>query len=86
MNRVGDYSGMLYIIDSANGQLHSTYQCGDTIKTTVSIHSSIDLIYLGSHDQLIHAIQIQVVPSEMRTRSLDVHRRRRVALRSGNID
>ena len=77
---------MLYIIDSCNGQLYSTYQCGDTIKTTVSIHSSLDLIYLGSHDQMIHAVQIKVILFEMQTFLLDFEPRRSRAHLSGNID
>ena len=58
---LGDYSGMLYIIDCSNGKLYSSYQCEGLIKTIPCIHPSSDIIYLGAHDQFIHAIHIQVV-------------------------
>jgi len=57
---VGDYSGMLYIIDCSNGKLYSSYQCQGLIKTIPCIHSEFDIVYLGAHDQYLHAIQIQV--------------------------
>jgi hypothetical protein len=51
---------MLYIIDCSNGKLYSSYQCQGLIKTIPCIHSSFDIVYLGAHDQFIHAIHIQV--------------------------
>ncbi|CAF1094141.1 unnamed protein product [Didymodactylos carnosus] len=56
---VGDYSGMLYIIDCHYGQLYGTYQCGGLIKTIPCAHRSLDLVYVGSHDHYLHAINIQ---------------------------
>ena len=56
----GDYSGLLYIIQCFNGTLYSSYQCQDLIKTIPCIHSQYDVVYLGAHDQYLHAIQIQV--------------------------
>jgi len=58
---LGDYSGMLYIIDCSNGKLYSSYSCQGLIKTIPCIHSQFDIVYLGAHDQFIHAIQIQVL-------------------------
>ena len=58
---LGDYSGILYVIECSNGRLYSSYQCQDLIKTIPCIHRSVDIVYLGAHDQYIHAILIQVV-------------------------
>jgi hypothetical protein len=52
---------MLYIINCSNGTLYSSYQCQGLIKTIPCIHSSLDIVYLGAHDQFIHAISIQVL-------------------------
>ncbi|UJR23756.1 hypothetical protein I4U23_026733 [Adineta vaga] len=60
---IGDYSGLLYIIKCSNGQLYSTYQCQGLIKTIPCIHSLFDIVYLGAHDQFIHAIHIQEISS-----------------------
>lgn len=57
---LGDYSGILYIIDCSNGRLYSSYQCQGLIKTIPCIHSQYDMVYLGAHDQYLHAIEIQV--------------------------
>lgn len=57
---LGDYSGLLYIIDCSNGTLYSSYQCQGLIKTIPCIHSQYDIVYLGAHDQHLHAIEIQV--------------------------
>jgi hypothetical protein len=54
---------MLYIIDCSNGKLYSSYQCQGLIKTIPCIHSQFDIVYLGAHDQFLHAIQIQVLHS-----------------------
>ncbi|CAF1403891.1 unnamed protein product [Adineta ricciae] len=56
---IGDYSGLLYVIHCSNGELYSTYQCEGLIKTIPCIHSLLDLVYVGAHDQYLHAIQIQ---------------------------
>jgi outer membrane protein assembly factor BamB len=55
---------MLYIINCSNGILYSSYQCSGLIKTIPCIHSSSDIVYLGAHDQFIHAIHIQSVTSK----------------------
>lgn len=61
---IGDYSGILYLINCLNGKLYSTYQCNDLIKTIPCINLLFDIIYIGSHDQFIHAIQIQEISSK----------------------
>ncbi|CAF4747100.1 unnamed protein product [Rotaria socialis] len=61
---VGDYSGILYIIECSNGKLYSSYQCQGLIKTIPCIHRSVDMIYLGAHDQFIHGIHLQETSSK----------------------
>lgn len=56
---LGDYSGMLYIIDAADGNLFSSYQCDGLIKSIPCVHASLDIVYVGAHDQFLHAIQLQ---------------------------
>lgn len=57
---VGDYSGILYMINVSDGTFYSSYQCQGLIKSVACIHPRFDIIYLGAHDQYVHAIQIQV--------------------------
>ncbi|CAF2035826.1 unnamed protein product [Rotaria magnacalcarata] len=61
---LGDYSGILYIIECSNGKLYSSYQCQGLIKTIPCIHRSVDMIYLGAHDQFIHGIHLQEISSK----------------------
>ena len=56
---IGDYSGTLYIINCFNGEFYSSYQCAGLIKTIPCIHKQFDIVYLGAHDQYLHAIQLQ---------------------------
>ena len=48
---LGDYSGTLYIIDAADGRLFSSYQCDGLIKSIPCVHASLDIVYVGAHDQ-----------------------------------
>ena len=56
---LGDYSGMLYVVDVADGSLFSSYQCDGLIKSVPCVHASLDIVYVGAHDQFLHAIQLQ---------------------------
>ena len=56
---LGDYSGLLYIVDVSDGTLFCSYQCAGLIKSVPCVHPSLDIVYVGAHDQFLHAIQLQ---------------------------
>uniref|UniRef100_A0A8C3IMG4 Beta-alanine-activating enzyme n=1 Tax=Chrysemys picta bellii TaxID=8478 RepID=A0A8C3IMG4_CHRPI len=55
---VGCYNGFVYVLRSDNGEIHCIFTAEDAVKSSAVVHPSTGLVYIGSHDQHIYALDI----------------------------
>ncbi|XP_038254643.1 beta-alanine-activating enzyme isoform X2 [Dermochelys coriacea] len=55
---VGCYNGLVYVLGSQNGEIHCIFTTEDAVKSSAVVHPSTGLVYIGSHDQHIYALDI----------------------------
>ncbi|XP_034628164.1 beta-alanine-activating enzyme isoform X7 [Trachemys scripta elegans] len=55
---VGCYNGFVYVLRSDNGEIHCIFTAEDAVKSSAVVHPSTGLVYVGSHDQHIYALDI----------------------------
>ncbi|KAM7168240.1 beta-alanine-activating enzyme isoform 2-T3 [Macrochelys suwanniensis] len=55
---VGCYNGLVYVLRSHNGEIHCIFTTEDAVKSCAVVHPSTGLVYIGSHDQHIYALDI----------------------------
>ncbi|XP_043369708.1 beta-alanine-activating enzyme isoform X6 [Dermochelys coriacea] len=54
----GCYNGLVYVLGSQNGEIHCIFTTEDAVKSSAVVHPSTGLVYIGSHDQHIYALDI----------------------------
>ena len=60
----GCYDGCVYALCADSGEVHSCYHIGqDPIKSSPCVDPTTGLVWVGSHDQHIYAISLQVSES-----------------------
>ncbi|XP_067386761.1 beta-alanine-activating enzyme isoform X2 [Emydura macquarii macquarii] len=55
---VGCYNGLVYVLRSQNGEIHCVFTTEDAVKSSAVVHPVTGLVYIGSHDQHIYALDI----------------------------
>ncbi|XP_074848914.1 beta-alanine-activating enzyme isoform X3 [Carettochelys insculpta] len=55
---VGCYNGLVYVLRSHNGEVHYIFTTEDAVKSSAVVHPSTGLVYIGSHDQHLYALDI----------------------------
>ncbi|KAM6075668.1 beta-alanine-activating enzyme isoform 2-T2 [Chlamydotis macqueenii] len=54
----GCYDGLVYVLQSSGGEIHWTFVTEDTVKSSAVVDPSSGLVYIGSHDQHVYALDI----------------------------
>ncbi|XP_075608235.1 beta-alanine-activating enzyme isoform X4 [Balearica regulorum gibbericeps] len=54
----GCYDGLVYVLQSNDGEIHWTFVTEDTVKSSAVVDPSSGLVYVGSHDQHVYALDI----------------------------
>ncbi|XP_074848915.1 beta-alanine-activating enzyme isoform X4 [Carettochelys insculpta] len=57
-NHTGCYNGLVYVLRSHNGEVHYIFTTEDAVKSSAVVHPSTGLVYIGSHDQHLYALDI----------------------------
>lgn len=57
---IGCYDGLVYVLRSKDGEIHWTFATEDTVKSSAVVDPSSGLVYIGSHDQHVYALDIYV--------------------------
>lgn len=57
---IGCYDGLVYVLQSKDGEIHWTFATEDTVKSSAVVDPSSGLVYIGSHDQHVYALDIYV--------------------------
>ncbi|XP_072262310.1 beta-alanine-activating enzyme isoform X3 [Pyxicephalus adspersus] len=55
----GCYDGGVYILRRNDGATHWIFSTGDSVKSSPAIDPMCDLVYVGSHDQHLYALNIE---------------------------
>lgn len=50
----------MYVLQSSDGEIHWTFVTEDTVKSSAVVDPSSGLVYVGSHDQHVYALDIYV--------------------------
>ena len=50
----------MYVLQSSDGEIHWTFATEDTVKSSGVVDPSSGLVYIGSHDQHVYALDIYV--------------------------
>lgn len=58
----GCYDGLVYVLQSSDGEIHWTFVTEDTVKSSAVVDPSSGLVYIGSHDQHVYTLDIYVRP------------------------
>lgn len=56
----GCYDGLVYVLQSSDGEAYWTFATEDTVKSSAVVDPSSGLVYIGSHDQHMYALDIYV--------------------------
>ncbi|XP_064005393.1 beta-alanine-activating enzyme isoform X4 [Pogoniulus pusillus] len=54
----GCYDGLVYVLQSSDGEVHWTFVTGDTVKSSAVVDPGSGVAYIGSHDQHLYALDI----------------------------
>lgn len=50
----------MYVLQVVDGEIHWTFATEDTVKSSAVVDPSSGLVYIGSHDQHVYALDIYV--------------------------
>lgn len=56
----GCYDGGVYVLKRSDGATHWLFSTGDAVKSSPAVDPVWGLIYIGSHDQHLYALDIEV--------------------------
>lgn len=56
----GCYCGFIYVLRSSDGEVHWTFKTEDSVKSSPAVDPSTGLVFIGSHDQHVYALDIYV--------------------------
>lgn len=60
LSDTGCYDGLVYVLQSSDGETHWAFVTEDTVKSSAVVDPSSGLVYIGSHDQHLYALDIYV--------------------------
>ena len=60
MFNLGCYDGKVYTLEASSGRVMWTFATGGPVKCSPTVHPETGVIFVGSHDHCLYALDIQV--------------------------